>query len=74
LAVGSSVFVTTRRPGSGSLLALDAASDETWWRRAIPPRSDTLIAVDGQVFVSATSKAEARSSRSTSARARSMNT
>lgn len=56
IAMGSSAFVTTRRPGRGSLQALDAASGETRWRRAIPPRSEALMAADGRIFVSGTSK------------------
>lgn len=56
IVVGSSAFVTTRRPGRGSLHALDTATGETRWRRAIPPRSDALMAVDGRVFVNAESK------------------
>lgn len=56
IVAGGSVLVTTRRPGKGSLMALDPSSGETRWRRAIPPRSDGLIAADGRVYVIATSE------------------
>jgi len=53
--VADGMFVTTRRQGNGSLLALDPASGETRWRRAIPATSDALMGVDGRIYVTATS-------------------